>query len=548
MIQYTLRLLPDKAQDLFFDVVSVLDDQPYGQVLALYNSLWAPSHQQSTEAVEEDGGAEAAFKQLEEYHLVYVDHSGRLAVHAAVKKLGCKYLCGTEAGSTIPERFQVGSRLWLQDGNLPGSLAEAAKVGVMVLAAKVDAVTVRQLARQKVLSQIRVLIITPSSNDNELPTPGSQNWPTEPQPQLQELRWLDLGCGVKDVAPWLQHTPNLLVLKFTEAKGYSLGAVLNPVDSAKPVLNKLRLPGMSVLPVDTQTLVPALEVLNVNSISHLRSLPESIVELSALKELRVQDCSSLQALPRDIGMLANLEVLDVSGCSSLLALPSSLGHLKALRVLDLTGCFKLRRLPQSVWSLRGLQQYWPPAKDDSQSQIVLPVKPPILYHLKPKQLCDDVKDSFNLLSIDGGGMRGLIPARVLEAVEATLKKEAWKMIQKAHSGVGYKAAFEERFGLVPDLETVKGPDGIRVDLADFFDVISGTSTGSILASYLATKGAYTAENILSSGEYSTGIKDFRSYRQQQQQGDRARTEEDPIPPGRRYKHHGSERLFNKATN
>lgn len=48
---------------------------------------------------------------------------------------------------------------------------------------------------------------------------------------------------------------------------------------------------------------------------------------------------------------------------------------------------------------------------------------------------------------------------------------------------------------------------------------AGTSTGSILASYLATKGAYTADNILHSDEYSAGMAKIRRAltRQGQQQ-------------------------------
>ena len=37
-------------------------------------------------------------------------------------------------------------------------------------------------------------------------------------------------------------------------------------------------------------------------------------------------------------------------------------------------------------------------------------------------------------------------------------------------------------------------------------MVPGTSTGSILATYVATKGAYTSRNILKAPEYQGGVK------------------------------------------
>ena len=56
-----------------------------------------------------------------------------------------------------------------------------------------------------------------------------------------------------------------------------------------------------------------------------------------------------------------------------------------------------------------------------------------------------------ILSIDGGGIRGIIPAKVLAAVEQKLQEK-------------------------------KGNKNARI--ADFFDLISGTSTGGLLKSIL----------------------------------------------------------------
>ena len=98
--------------------------------------------------------------------------------------------------------------------------------------------------------------------------------------------------------------------------------------------------------------------------------------------------------------MPSLAVLDLSNCVALSALPAGVGRLSALQWLDLTGCFGLERLPPSVWSLAKLRFYRPPCKGG----VELPDE---LFNLRPLRLPN--KDRFTLLSIDGGGMRGLIP-------------------------------------------------------------------------------------------------------------------------------------------
>lgn len=73
-----------------------------------------------------------------------------------------------------------------------------------------------------------------------------------------------------------------------------------------------------------------------------------------------------------------------------------------------------------------------------------------------------------VLSIDGGGVRGLIPAAVLLTVETAIIEHM------------------EKNDLIP--EEAKGKE-IHVDMADYFNCIAGTSVGSIVALYLASKGA-----------------------------------------------------------
>ncbi|XP_042027437.1 patatin-like protein 2 [Salvia splendens] len=73
-----------------------------------------------------------------------------------------------------------------------------------------------------------------------------------------------------------------------------------------------------------------------------------------------------------------------------------------------------------------------------------------------------------VLSIDGGGVRGIIPGTILGNLEARLQE-------------------------------LDGPDA---RIADYFDVIAGTSTGGLVATMLTTPGAnnrplYAAKDIAS---------------------------------------------------
>lgn len=72
-----------------------------------------------------------------------------------------------------------------------------------------------------------------------------------------------------------------------------------------------------------------------------------------------------------------------------------------------------------------------------------------------------------LLSIDGGGVRGIIPATVLEGFEKCAKEVAKE--------------FE------PELEDVALED-IVIDVTETFDMVAGNSAGSILALYFASGG------------------------------------------------------------
>lgn len=73
----------------------------------------------------------------------------------------------------------------------------------------------------------------------------------------------------------------------------------------------------------------------------------------------------------------------------------------------------------------------------------------------------------SLLSIDGGGVRGVIPAIVLGGFEQAVKTVA-------------RGMFDE----IRDI----GDEKLVVDVNDYFDVVTGNSAGSILAMYIASGG------------------------------------------------------------
>lgn len=85
-------------------------------------------------------------------------------------------------------------------------------------------------------------------------------------------------------------------------------------------------------------------------------------------------------------------------------------------------------------------------------------------------------DFKTVLSIDGGGLRGLIPAALLEGVEDAIKAVA---LERGLEGLDTEGKWVK-----PD-----AADSFDVVLGDYFDVCAGTSTGSIVASYVASKGS-----------------------------------------------------------
>ena len=106
-------------------------------------------------------------------------------------------------------------------------------------------------------------------------------------------------------------------------------------------------------------------------------------------------------------------------------------------------------------ALAALEEGWNQYKEN----LELRKNKRLLSPIQPKPRLDDDISSLGMsrkaciLSIDGGGMRGIIPARVLSYIEDSLQKKTGN------------------------------PD---VRIADFFDIIAGTSVGGLIATMLVT--------------------------------------------------------------
>jgi hypothetical protein len=99
-------------------------------------------------------------------------------------------------------------------------------------------------------------------------------------------------------------------------------------------------------------------------------------------------------------------------------------------------------------------------------------------------LTNAVDDYYNILSFDGGGLRGIIPGVVLENME----KSAWD----------YAVSKNYKFPKYP------GRDGLFA-MKDLFDMTSGTSTGSIIAAGLV----YPCPNCTVSDNADVGGKVYK---------------------------------------
>lgn len=87
----------------------------------------------------------------------------------------------------------------------------------------------------------------------------------------------------------------------------------------------------------------------------MTELPINIGSCVAIRQLSLPKCMSLTTLPDSIGNLSNLEDLILTKCKLLTSLPESIGRCTTLSLLDLRNCKKLVHLPSALGQLQMLR-------------------------------------------------------------------------------------------------------------------------------------------------------------------------------------------------
>ena len=105
-----------------------------------------------------------------------------------------------------------------------------------------------------------------------------------------------------------------------------------------------------------------------------------------------------------------------------------------------------------------------------------------------------------ILSIDGGGIRGIIPGTILGFLESELQVGNINLELVYISYIGYVLQVLTQNCLA----MVKKLDGKDARISDYFDVIAGTSTGGLVTAMLTAPNEKTGRPLFSAKD----IKDF----------------------------------------
>jgi hypothetical protein len=75
--------------------------------------------------------------------------------------------------------------------------------------------------------------------------------------------------------------------------------------------------GLETFPSWIEGVVDTLEILQINEVTSLKTLPECLTKMTRLKRLHIVECPLLLSLPSDMHRLTALEYLVIDGCREL---------------------------------------------------------------------------------------------------------------------------------------------------------------------------------------------------------------------------------------
>jgi len=91
---------------------------------------------------------------------------------------------------------------------------------------------------------------------------------------------------------------------------------------------------------------PDLQELRICGLQ-LKSVPESMWNLTSLESLTLQWCDCISALPEWLGHLSSLKSLVITGCHGIKSLPACIQQLTKLQTLEISRCTELEKWCES---------------------------------------------------------------------------------------------------------------------------------------------------------------------------------------------------------
>ncbi|XP_074364528.1 TMV resistance protein N-like [Apium graveolens] len=202
-------------------------------------------------------------------------------------------------------------------------------------------------------SKLRTMWEVPQNfqESNSLNMPASLNFTTIPKFEFLETLNLEGSESLEEIYISSRSFKGLVSLNLCGCVSLrSLGETICDLKALK-VLNIGKCQTLEALPTKLGD-IDSLEVLNAEGLTILK-LPDSIGRLSKLVELKLRCNTNLKTLPDTICDLSGLKILDIGYCEKLEVLPRELGNIKSLEELKAEGLTVLE-IPNSIRHLSKL--------------------------------------------------------------------------------------------------------------------------------------------------------------------------------------------------